>query len=647
MMIIQNRPSLRAISLHVKLLALALLVTVPLLITSIWGAVSSARIFAKIEVQANRRCAEDLSDGFTGYLSRLWDAQERICAPVCRPEASSQCSRAYPNCLDKFESYPAVAACAILTPDGSPLASTSAWKQPADVRGEEWMSSIASGADSVVSGIVTDQEDPDADPLIYVATALRSGKSVNAITVAQVNVRIVGKILSQRQSSASGFALVDPTGRVVHWRLSRDDPQTFVLAVFDHGCDSADLLGGGDYVAASHASPRATGSIGHVAMVAMVAIRSVGWTAIAMNRPNVAAVTARLSARRWLLGTVACMILGATAAWDIGHSIVSRVGALEQAANALTAGDFSARVGLRGEDEFASAGRAFDRMAKTLSDHEIICDRLVRVCAHELRNPLASMKGAVSLMRLQTASNPSGHELEVLIQVVERASDRISDLLTQVIQTSTVSHSQRLTKRSLIDMRDVVNSSLRSRGASCASGRLVVSGADSASLAAPVLGNREQLAIVIENLVGNAEKYSMGRGRIRVMLTVHPAEESAEPSRDGGKSSKSANHRRHHRTQGGGGVGAVHLTVSDDGVGIPERDLDTLFDVFKRGSNLENCDPGGMGLGLYVARIIVSQHEGRISVRSNEGQGSSFHVELPIASTPDGRNPDGQGPSSR
>jgi len=103
---------------------------------------------------------------------------------------------------------------------------------------------------------------------------------------------------------------------------------------------------------------------------------------------------------------------------------------------------------------------------------------------------------------------------------------------------------------------------------------------------------------LIDNLIENALKYSDEKGLVEVNAW-----------RDGG---------------------AVHLTVKDHGIGIPAGDITGIFDRFRRASNVDAKRYTGIGLGLYICRGIVEEHGGQIWVESVVGQGSTFHVLLPV-----------------
>ena len=76
--------------------------------------------------------------------------------------------------------------------------------------------------------------------------------------------------------------------------------------------------------------------------------------------------------------------------------------------------------------------------------------------------------------------------------------------------------------------------------------------------------------------------------------------------------------------------GEIRTTVSDHGIGIPEDELPHLFKRFHRARNVSSRYYGGLGLGLYISRAIVEAHGGSITVRSEEGSGSTFTLTLPL-----------------
>jgi signal transduction histidine kinase len=109
--------------------------------------------------------------------------------------------------------------------------------------------------------------------------------------------------------------------------------------------------------------------------------------------------------------------------------------------------------------------------------------------------------------------------------------------------------------------------------------------------------DRERLAQVVTNILGNAIKFGAGR----------PIEVIVEQGR-----------------------GLARLVVVDHGIGIPPDRLPHVFEKFERAVSSDQY--GGLGLGLFIVRRVVDAHGGRVNVESNSGEGARFCVELPIAS---------------
>jgi two-component system sensor histidine kinase SenX3 len=113
-----------------------------------------------------------------------------------------------------------------------------------------------------------------------------------------------------------------------------------------------------------------------------------------------------------------------------------------------------------------------------------------------------------------------------------------------------------------------------------------------------VKGNRLQLVSAVSNLIDNAVKYSNRGGIVRV---------TADSS-----------------------DGSLEISVADQGVGIPARDIDRIFERFYRVDRARSRETGGTGLGLAIVRHIATNHGGVVAVRSREGEGSTFTLRIPI-----------------
>jgi len=125
-----------------------------------------------------------------------------------------------------------------------------------------------------------------------------------------------------------------------------------------------------------------------------------------------------------------------------------------------------------------------------------------------------------------------------------------------------------------------------------------------------VLGDRRQLVSAVYNLLENAVKYSPAGSLIEVRGRAGKDEESGEPN------------------------GQVEISVRDEGIGIPERDHERIFERFYRVESTRSATSGGTGLGLSIVRHVVGNHAGSVEVDSEEGLGSTFTLLLPAATAP-------------
>lgn len=213
--------------------------------------------------------------------------------------------------------------------------------------------------------------------------------------------------------------------------------------------------------------------------------------------------------------------------------------------------------------------------------------------SHELKTPLTSIKGFVETLLSGALHDPENNErfLKRIDANVERLNHLVSDLLSLArIESQVEAHHDEVAWRPVLDEVCRRNEeAARRRGVA-----LEVSVEEDVV----VLGDREAMVQVLENLLNNAIKYTPGPGSVRVRLS---------------------------RLDGRG-----VLEVEDTGIGIPPRDLDRIFERFYRVDKARSREVGGTGLGLSIVRNLVRKMEGDVRVQSEEGRGTRFTVELPL-----------------
>jgi signal transduction histidine kinase len=223
----------------------------------------------------------------------------------------------------------------------------------------------------------------------------------------------------------------------------------------------------------------------------------------------------------------------------------------------------------------------------------------VATVSHELRTPLAAIYGAAVTIRRPDLE--LGQEMQDrLLAVIAEESDRLAQIVNDVLLASHLDSGQLQLHIETVDAAKVTQGVVDAARTHLPDGITIELDAD--RTLPPVAADEQQLRQVLVNLVENAVKYSPDGGPVKVRLT------------------KQARH--------------VQWAVSDEGLGIPPTERRRVFEKFYRLDPNMTQGIGGTGLGLYICRELVRRLEGRIWVDSNDGKGSTFFVEIPIAKQP-------------
>jgi signal transduction histidine kinase len=277
---------------------------------------------------------------------------------------------------------------------------------------------------------------------------------------------------------------------------------------------------------------------------------------------------------------------------------------LVEAAGRLAGGDRSARVAVGGLSETATLGAAFNEMADELEQEASQRDQLDRLkddfvltASHELRSPLTSVQGFAELLMLERGSlSPKQVEtVEIILDNCRHLVRLLNDLLDLARSdagrlgiTPAPTEVAALIEDAVRTMRAQTN------GASQALTQRIEAGLP------PVFAEGDRIRQILVNLLTNAHEYSPEGAAIEVTARVVGAE--------------------------------VEIAVTDNGPGIPESQLDHIFERFTRGDAGLTQRVGGTGLGLAISKSLVELHGGTIAVASTPGVGSTFSFRLPRAS---------------
>jgi signal transduction histidine kinase len=261
----------------------------------------------------------------------------------------------------------------------------------------------------------------------------------------------------------------------------------------------------------------------------------------------------------------------------------------------------------RANEEIAALYRQAQQNVEQLQQLDRLKSRFLSMASHELKTPLTSISGLsqVLLRRMRRRleqGQPSAEEWSTeqrahveRLELLNSQTSRLGRLIDELLDVSRIESGKLDFRLEPVDLAALVDEVAQRLQLTTNVHTIEMHLADPA--AAKVRADRDHLEQVLDNLVTNAIKFSPNGGTIRVAQRV---------------------------------VGDdVVLSVSDPGVGIPEDQLEVIFGLFYQAEDPVSRRSGGMGLGLFIAREIVSRHGGRIWADSAPGQGSTFNVSLP------------------
>jgi len=263
------------------------------------------------------------------------------------------------------------------------------------------------------------------------------------------------------------------------------------------------------------------------------------------------------------------------------------LGAMVEAADRVAAGDYSTRTPERGPRWMRALARAFNSMTSRLEVQDRQRRDLMADVAHELRTPLAVLQGRLEGMLDGIYPRDEG-QLAAVLQETRTLARLVEDLRT-------LAHTESGTltlQKEATDLAVLLNDTAASFSAEAAEHHIQLAVEASASL--PLIDvDPVRIREVLTNLISNALRHTSENGRISVVASA----------------------------QGD----AIVVAVSDSGRGIPAEDLPRIFDRFYKGHGSR-----GSGLGLTIARNLVTAHGGEIRAESEEGKGTTMTVTLPL-----------------
>jgi len=273
--------------------------------------------------------------------------------------------------------------------------------------------------------------------------------------------------------------------------------------------------------------------------------------------------------------------------------IAMTLGLLWWAANGLSRAEEATR---RESDARAASEDRLKSALAALREADRRKDEFLATLAHELRNPLAPVRNMVEILKRESGSSETKKNA---IETIERQISQMVRLIEDLVDVNRISRGKLELERRPTDIASIIELAVETS-------QPVVNGSGHRlDINLPkekviVEADQIRLAQVFSNLLNNASKFTRAGGQIGL-----------EVQRKNGD---------------------VHVTVTDNGVGIPPENLTSIFEMFAQSKPANADQVGGLGIGLTLARQIVELHDGSIEAASDGvGQGSRFIVRLPAA----------------
>jgi signal transduction histidine kinase len=287
-----------------------------------------------------------------------------------------------------------------------------------------------------------------------------------------------------------------------------------------------------------------------------------------------------------VVGVIVAVLL----AGFISRTIARPLQSVAQAAAGMATGNYAERVPITGPQEVRAVAEAFNHMSEQVQGAQQIQQDFLANVSHDLKTPLTSIQGYSQAIMDGAAKDPVS-----AARIIHEEAGRLNRMVVGLTDLARLQSGRLAMQWSPLDIGNLTEA-IAERLAIVAQEKGVQLQVQTQRLP-EIVGDGDRLAQVLTNLISNAIKFTSAGGQVRVRTAVS--------------------------------AGGVIVSVQDDGIGIPEKDLARIFERFYQVDKARGPQRG-TGLGLAIVAEIVQAHGGRISAESaGEGKGSTFTVWLP------------------
>jgi len=272
----------------------------------------------------------------------------------------------------------------------------------------------------------------------------------------------------------------------------------------------------------------------------------------------------------------------------VSRAFTRRILLMKDHAVNIARGNWNEPVSIKGEDELSSLAETLNYLSEELTKQEALRKNLMQDVAHELRTPLMTLKSHIEAF-IDGVWEPSQDRLQSCVEEVERFES-----LVKSVETLYEADHFSLPASEPADLREITGQVVQLFESRCKNTGIGLS-FQAPTSPVPIMIHPHYLSQIVWNLVDNAVKYTPTGGTVRVIV--------------GSSDSRSS------------------IQVVDTGIGIPEHELQNIFERFYRVDKSRDRTRGGNGLGLAIVKQLVEMSSGSVSVNSNPQSGTTFNVD--------------------
>ncbi len=277
--------------------------------------------------------------------------------------------------------------------------------------------------------------------------------------------------------------------------------------------------------------------------------------------------------------------------------------AVSRSANLISSGNFDQQIKSKNQDEIGDLAQSVNKMADFLKadivklrELDKLKTEFMMIASHNLRTPITIIRGYIEVGdKVETV-----HELKAIIKTVQESVVRLHLLAEDLLTISTLEADAEPMKKEATLATDYINSLVNEFGLLATKKDLHWEFTNTIPGDVRLLLSQPNMRSALGNVIDNAIKFTKPGGSVQVTGDISD--------------------------------NRLVFTVADTGIGIQPDEIAKLFTKFHRGTSTTNYDYEGVGIGLYLTKLIIEQHSGHIDVKSKAGAGSTFTVYLPLTS---------------